>query len=99
MLTITRNQAWELIEKTNGQIFTARVIKRTDGSNRTLNCRLARTTKVGKVGGSLKYNASEKNLVAVFEVAAKREDSDKYRMLNVDGLMELAIAGERYRVE
>jgi len=99
MQTITRAEAWKKIESTNGQVFGARVIKRTDKSERTFNCRLARTTKVGKVGGELKYNAASKNLIAVFEMANARPDpSDNYRMINVDGLLEIAIAGERFMV-
>ena len=98
MATITTEQAWDLIESTNGKIFGAKAVKRTDGTMRTFNCRLARTTKVGKVGGKLGYHPGQKNLVAVFEVAADREASDKYRMINMEGLLEVSVGGERFDV-
>lgn len=100
MQTITRTEAWKKIEATNGQVFGAKVIKRTTGQPRTFNCRLARTTKIGKVGGSLPYNATSHNLIAVFEMAntGDREAKEKYRMINMEGLLEVAIAGERFMV-
>lgn len=98
--TISKAEAWKKIERTNGQVFGARVIKRTNGEERTFNCRLARTTSVGKVGGDLPYNAAQHRLIAVYEMANARPDpSDNYRMINVDGLLEVAIAGERFMVE
>lgn len=96
--TITTSDAWTKILGTNGQIFGAVTIKRTNGLKRTFNCRLSSTVNKGKNGVGLKFKPGEKNLIGVCEIAAKREDEDKFRFLNMDGLLEIAIAGERFMV-
>lgn len=100
--TITTEQAWKLIESTNGAIFGATTIKRTDGKKRTFNCRLARTVQKGKVGGTLKYKPGEKNLVTVFEMANtgdRTEAKEKFRMLNMEALLSVSVDGEKYEVD
>ena len=99
--TITTKEAWNKIEATNGKVFGAVTIKRTNGQKRTFNCRLARTVKVGKKGVGLSYNPGKKNLITVFEMVnteGRTEPEEKFRMLNMEGLLEVSIAGERFMV-
>lgn len=100
MNKITRAEAWQRINETNGRIFSAEVIKRSDGSLRQFTCRLSHTVSVGKVGGDLRYDPSEHALVGIYEMAGdERDSSDKYRMLNILGLKTLSVDGDKYVVE
>ena len=62
-------------------IFTVDFIKK-DGTLRTMNCRLGVTRHLK--GGELGYNAKEKNLLPVFDMAA-----GAYRMINVSTIIEI----------
>jgi hypothetical protein len=70
-----------------GKIFTVKFTKK-DGSIRTLNGRLG--VKRHLRGGKIRYNASEKNNVIVYDLKNKG-----YRTLNLSSL-ELLKCGEVY---
>lgn len=91
METITTAKAWELIQETNGKIFTAHFVKRTDNTVREMNCRTGVTKYVKGVG--MAFNPKEHNLQVVFEMP-----KDQYRMINMDGLFHLTIAGQDYKI-
>ena len=62
-------------------IFAVDFIKK-DGTLRTMNCRLGVTKHLK--GGELGYNATEKNLLPVFDMVA-----GAYRMINVSTIIEI----------
>jgi hypothetical protein len=90
MKTITKRQAKNLIFKTKGEFFSAQFIKK-DGTLRDMVCRLG-VTKYLK-GGSLAFDPSERGLVVVFEM-----NVEGYRMINVNSLIQLKIAGQVYKI-
>jgi hypothetical protein len=103
MKTITKDEAATLIRASNGRVFTVTTVKRSTGLNRTFRGMLARNAKVGKVGGSLGYNADEKGLIGVYLMAGdENRDPDPkkdYRMLAIEGISYLALDGEKYDVK
>ena len=52
----------------DGKIFSVKFTK-MDGTNRDMVCRLASTVNIGKKGGELPYNADEKNIIIVLDMA------------------------------
>ena len=52
----------------NGKIFTVKFVKRTDGSERTMTCRLGVTKHLR--GGTLGYDPREHDLLGVFDMTA-----------------------------
>jgi len=83
MKPISKRDALGKIRASKGRIFTATIIKRTNGERREMNCRLGVTKYVAK-----------KNLVTVFDMQKKA-----YRMINIDGLEALKIDGEEFTIE
>lgn len=75
----------------NGKFCTIMFIKRTDGSLRTMNCRLG--VKKYALGVGLKFSPSEKNLVSVFDAKKKA-----YRFVAVEGVLRVDANGESHRV-
>lgn len=102
MISLKRSDAVAKINETNGKIFSALVIKRTDGSQRWFRARLARNTNVGKVGGKLNYDAKSKGLIPVYVMPGddnrKDDAKENYRMIAVDGLVTLTVDGVDYRI-
>ena len=96
-MTISRVKAIELIGKSKGKCFTVVFVKRTDGSVRTMNCRL--NVKKYTVGGTLAYNPTEKHLIPVWDTKAKSESDSGYRMINTDSIISVTIEGVTYEVE
>lgn len=92
--TITSSEAADLIEKSNGALFTCTFIKK-DGTERILNGR----TQVKKhlKGGSLPYDPRTKGLIPVYDMQA--DFSKGYRMLNKDSITALRINGKNYIVK
>lgn len=92
MRIISKRDAVQKIVSSKGKVFSARFIKRTNGEVRDINCRLGVTKHLK--GGELKYRPAEKNLVGVFDM-----QGGEYRMIDIDGLLELQVEGEGFAVE
>ncbi len=110
MELINNKQAFELIESTRAQgtIFTATFHKRTTGEVRKMNARLG--VKRGVTGVGMTYKPSEKNLIACYDVEKAKEmkaqglddvaaAKKSYRMINLEGIISLAVSGQSYTVE
>ena len=74
-----------------GRVFGVKVIKRTDNTLKTMNCRFGVTSALKN--GELAYNPAEKGLMTVYD-----QNAQCYKMLNLSGLRELTVDGEAYRV-
>ena len=92
MKPMSKNEALGKIRASRGRIFTATIIKRTNGERREMNCRLGVTKYV--TGEGLKFDPAKKNLVTVFDM-----QKNAYRMINIDGLESLKIEGEEFTIE
>lgn len=92
MRIISKRDAVQKIVSTKGKVFSARFIKRTNGEVRNINCRLGVTKHLK--GGELKYKPASKNLVGVFDM-----QGGEYRMIDIDGLLEIQVEGEGFAVE
>lgn len=73
--TISRKKSVDVVFSTHGKFFTCVFIKKTDGQERTINCRLGVTKHLH--GGTLPYNPTPLGLLPVFDLQ-KRD----YRMIN-----------------
>ena len=91
MKPISKNDALGKIRASKGKIFTATIIKRTNGERRELNCRLG--VKKYVTGEGLKFEPSNKNLIVVFDM-----QKNGYRMINIDGLEALKLDGEEFTI-
>ena len=91
MKPISKRDALGKIHASKGKIFSAIVIKRTNGERRKLNCRLGVSKYV--TGEGLKFDPKKKNLITVFDM-----QKNEYRMINIDGLEELIIDGEEFNI-
>ena len=90
MKRISKTVAKNLIYKTNGEFFSVDFIKK-DGSIRTMICRTG--VKKGLKGGELAFDPNEYGLAVVYEM-----DVEGYRMINLNTIMRLKIAGKEYNV-
>lgn len=90
MIKISRDKAVELIANSKN-IFGATHIKRTNKEIRVGSYKLG--VSKGTNGNGLKYNPSSKNLIPVYDM------NKGFRMLDIDGLTELKIDKETYKVE
>ena len=95
-ITINKAQAKNLIVNSNGGFFTVTFIKRTTGEVRTMNC----TSNYKKLlkGGQAKYNALERDLVVVMDVAKHKKGESAIRSIPLDSLLKLSISNEEYLV-
>jgi hypothetical protein len=92
MNTVRITDALNMIRKLpKGQIFTVVFNKRSDGSQRTMNCR-QNVTKHLK-GGELSYSPNEKKLVMVWDLK-----NNGYRSFPYEGLTELRCQGQVVKV-
>jgi len=91
-VTITPDQAEEIINKLDkAEYFTVMFIKK-DGSERVMNAQRGVTKHL--VGGDLKYDAKSKGLITVYDPKAPG-----YRMINKNTLKWLKARGTKYNVE
>jgi hypothetical protein len=90
-MKITKRKAVNLINASNGKIFTATFVKK-DGTDRVMNCR--KGVKSYLNGGELAFDPKAKGLIVVFDVQKKA-----YRMIGVKTLKALKINGEIYTVK
>lgn len=92
-----------MYETDYSKIFTVIVKKRTDGSIRTMHCRL--NVQKHLKGGEAPYNFLEKGLIPVCDLTealkkAKGEDVKScYRTIALEGIIELRVEGEVYHVD
>jgi hypothetical protein len=68
----------------NGQFFSVLFRKRSNGAMRMMMCRLSETMTKGKKGGTMPYNATEKNLVNVYDIV-----EGKHKCIPCDGIEKL----------
>jgi hypothetical protein len=91
-VTITADQAEEVINGLNkAEYFTVMFIKK-DGSERVMNAQKGVTKHL--VGGDLKYDAKSKGLITVYDPKAPG-----YRMINKNTLKWIKARGTKYNVE
>tara|TARA_R110000751_G_scaffold293280_1_gene400820 strand:+ start:1458 stop:1736 length:279 start_codon:yes stop_codon:yes gene_type:complete len=92
METITTDKAKQLINQSNGRIFSAVFIK-ADNTHRLINARLGKHYK-SKTGKPAPYKPSNFNLLPVYDM--KIQD---FRMLNFNTLLTLSIDKKAYKIE
>lgn len=88
---INKLEAYMKIRGTNGQIFTARFIKK-DGTRRSMNCRLGVASEV--TGKGMSYNPLQKLLLPVYDMQSR-----EYRMINLNTMYSVVIDGVQYSVK
>ena len=64
-----------------------------------MNCRL--DVKKYLVGGELKYNPADYDLIPVWDVNVAKAEGGRegYRMINATGIIRLTVSGVSYEVE
>ena len=85
-------EAAEMIRSSNGAIFGVDFVKRTTGEVRKMTARLG--VKKHLKGGEAAYDAAAKDLIFVYDVAAKG-----YRSIALDAIKAVRFGGEKYQVE
>ena len=91
--TINKDKAKELINNSNGRIFSSLFIKK-DGTHRLMNARLKVTKHLKEDAKPRPYDPSKYNLITVFDMTNKG-----YRMVNLDTLQTLIINKKIYNVK
>ena len=91
--TINKDKAKELINNSNGRIFSSLFIKK-DGSHRLMNARLKVTKHLKENAKKRPYDPSKYNLLTVFAMTNKG-----YRMINIETLQTLIINKKMYNIE
>jgi hypothetical protein len=93
---ISRSEAIELLkshrEKGKGKIFSVSFTSRGDGQRRDMQARFE--VKSHLKGGKQRYNPADQALMTVFDMA-----KGDYRNINLLGLLEVTIKGQRYEVK
>ena len=92
MKTINKEHAKQLINESNGRIFSAVFIKK-DNSHRLMTARLGKNYK-SKTGRAAPYKPSNYNLLPVYDMKIK-----DFRMLNFNTLLTLNIDKKAYKIE
>ena len=91
-MKISKVTAIEMIRGSKGKVFGVTFIKRTTGEVRTMQARLG--VRKGVTGEGLKFNPKDYALIPVYEMPKQQ-----FRMVNLEGLTNLSIEGEKYEVE
>ena len=91
--TINKDKAKELINNSNGRIFSSLFIKK-DGTHRLMNARLKVTKHLKENAKKRPYDPSKYNLLTVFDMQKK-----SYRMINIETLQTLIINKKMYNVK
>jgi len=91
--TINKDKAKELINNSNGRIFSSLFIKK-DGTHRLMNARLKVTKHLKEDAKKRPYDPSKYNLLTVFDMQKK-----SYRMINIETLQTLIINKKIYNVK
>ena len=92
METINKEQAKQLINQTNGRIFSATYIKK-DMSIRIMNARLGKRYK-NITGRSAPYDPEKYNLKKVYDMKVK-----DFRIINLNTLITLSINKNKYVIK
>lgn len=91
--TISRSDAVRHIEASGGKLFSVRFAKRSDGSVRTMCCRTGVANR--RQGGSLAFDPASKGLILVFDMnIGTAGGQGAYRMIPIEGLLQIKIDGE-----
>lgn len=90
--TVSVGQLVNQIKNSNGKFFAVVFRKRTDGTLRSMNCRL--DVKKYLKGGKAAYKAEDYGLINVFD-----NDAKDYRTIPIEGLISAKIGGIFYRVK
>jgi len=88
---LSKLEAAQKIRDTKGKMFTVTFIKKSNGEKRTMNARLG--VKAYLRGGVLPYDPNTKGLIPVYDIQAK-----DYRMINIQGIVNLKTGGIEYNV-
>lgn len=91
--TINKDKAKELINQSNGRIFSSVFIKK-DGTHRLMNARLKVTKHLKKDASPRVYEPSKYNLLTVFDMQKK-----SYRMININTMQTLIINKQMYNIK
>jgi len=81
----------------NGQFFSVKFIKKTNGQIRKMNCR--KDVKKYLKNGTLSYNPVKKGLISVWSPKDKSDTDAGYRMINIAGVLEVKTDGINYIFE
>lgn len=92
MIIINRTKAKELINLSNGRIFSAVFVKK-DNTHRLINARLGKHYK-SKTGKEAHYKPKEFNLLPVYDMKIKA-----FRMINFNTLLTLSINNNKYLIK
>jgi len=93
MITINREKAKQLINQSNGRIFSSVFIKK-DGRHRIMNARLGVSKHLKKDAKKRPYDPSKYNLIPVFDMINKG-----YRSINLNTLETLIINKLTYTIK
>ena len=93
MNTITTDRAKELIQQTNGRIFSSTFIKK-NGEHRLLTGRLKVSKGLKEDAKPQPYEPIKYNLICVYDMTKQ-----SYRMININTLLTLSINKNTYTIE
>lgn len=91
-LTLERTQVSEFLRSLNGKFFTIEFIKRTTGENRVMRATTNYQSKLK--GGTLNYDATEKQLIPVWDL-----DKKQFRSIPTDAVLRISALGNNYKVK
>ena len=91
---ISKQEAAQKIRETKGKILTVTFIKKSNGQKRVLNGRLGVIAYL--VGGVLPYDPDEKGLIPIKDNNIPGRAG--YRMINIQGIVNLKTGGVEYNV-
>jgi len=92
METINKEHAKQLINQTNGRIFSATYIKK-DLTERIINARIGKRYK-SKTGKKAPYDPDKYNLKKVYDMKVK-----DFRIINLNTLISLSINKNKYVIK
>jgi hypothetical protein len=92
MKTLSKEEAKELINQSNGRIFSAVFIKK-DGTHRLMNARTKVIKHLKENAKPRPYKPNKYNLICVFDMLNKG-----YRMINANTLQTLIINKTIYKI-
>ena len=92
-MNITTDKAKELIQQTNGRIFSSTFIKK-NGEHRLLTGRIKVSKGLKEDAKPRPYDPSKYNLICVYDMTKQ-----SYRMININTLLTLSINKNTYTIE
>ena len=85
------------LQETKNRFFTVVFIKRGDGTERLMNCRLGVSKYTS--GGKLGYNARKKKLATVWERKSCKGSDKGYRQIPLENVKEIRFSGNVIKFE